>query len=360
VTAAAALGLLSLVGPDDVFAAARALPAQAPGPAAAQAAGPAAGPAGQAPAPVASGGKAAARNVFLSGHSLINLDMPWNVQQIAGANGHGHYYNAQIGIGANLQVRAAGGNEQDASGKKLTFKALDEIRSPKTVPAGGKYDALVITEASEIAHNTLFADSVKHATTFHAAMMAGNPQAQVFLYDSWDDTKKDVRAWITKTREDHHWYQCIASAVNKDPGRARNPIRLLPAGVMLARLAEAIEAGKVPGLKAPNVLFHSDGHHASHLGNYVLAMSVYSTLYGRKPELPPKPTTRDGRPYDGLPPAATLAALRDLVWTIAQDTERAGQKNRRAMAECRHDLPVRCGTMGRFVCRDRVNQVFAD
>jgi hypothetical protein len=305
---------------------------------------------------------AASRTVFFSGHSLINLDMPWNVHQIARANRRPFLYNAQIALGANMKARLeGGGNEQQGDGEKLTFKVLDELRRLRTIPGVSRYDALVVTEASEIASQVLWTDTVQNAAAFHKALLAGNPEGEVWLYDSWDDTHGDVPAWMRKTRADHLWYQCVASWVNRDPAAGKRPMRLLPAGVMLVTVGEAIQAGKIPGLKSPKLLFDADGHHASNLGNYVLAMTVYAALYGHKPELTAvKPTGRFGKAYDDLPPAAALTALRDQVWDGLQAFERAGPGNRRSMAECRKQLPSRCEEKDRWACGDKLGKLFAD
>jgi hypothetical protein len=325
---------------------------------------PSAAPAGAAPAASEPAAAPAAtdegHNVFFSGHSLINLDMPWNVQQIAQANGHAHHYNSQIGIGANMALRLSGGNEQDATGERMTFKVLDEIRSARTLPGGRKYDTLVITEASPIPVTTLSSETVKHTAAFYDALVGGHPAGRVFLYDSWDAHQGDVPGWIDKTRKDHVWYDCIASWVNKQPGRS-NPLRLLPAGLMLARAAEAINKGEIPGLKSGDVLFNPDGHHASPLGNYLLAITVYTAIYGSKPELARvTPASRQGVAYAGLPGQPTLAALRDLVWDTLQALERGGHNNRRPMRECRERLVQRCGTVAKFVCENDVQRMFAD
>jgi hypothetical protein len=302
-----------------------------------------------------------AANLFLSGHSLINLDMPWNVSQLATANGVTHFYNEQMGIGSNLALRATGGNEQDQKGERINFVPLDEVRSAMTLPGGRKYDTLIITEASEINNQVISADTVTHAAAFYDAMIAGNASGRVFLYDSWDNSAGNVPAWITKTRRDYMWYECVASAINKTPARARNPMVLLPAGMMMARAAEAIQAGQIPGLSAASAILHTDGHHASDLGNYMLAITVYAAIYGKMPETSMvTPTGRFGRAYTGLPGAATITALRNLVWETLTTFYRTGHHNQRPMNECRQELAQRCGAIGTFVCNDRIKSVFAD
>jgi hypothetical protein len=304
---------------------------------------------------------ATVRTVFFSGHSLINLDMPWNVQQIAKANGRRLQYNTQVGIGANMKARLEGGNEQQADGEKVTFKVLDELRRPRSIPGAAKYDALVVTEASEIASQILWTETQQNAANFHKALLAGNAEGEAWLYDSWDNNGGDVAAWMKKTRADHLWYQCVASWVNKDPAAAKRPLRLLPAGMMLVQVGEAIQAGKVPGLKSAKVLFDADGQHASNLGNYVLAMTVYAALFAHKPDLGAvKPAGRFGKAYDDLPPAATLAALRDQVWDGLQAFERAGAGNRRSMAECRKQLPSRCEAKDKHACNQGIDRLFVD
>jgi hypothetical protein len=149
--------------------------------------------------------------------------------------------------------------------------------------------------------------------------------------------------------------------VNKAPARAANPMRLLPAGVMLARVAEVVQKGEVPGMRSASALFMPDGHHVSPTGNYLLAMGVYAALYGRKPEIANvSPASRQGVGYTGLPGAETLAALRDLVWDAVQTFERTGHNNRRSMSECRQRLVQRCGAVPKFVCENDIKKNFAD
>jgi hypothetical protein len=319
---------------------------------------------GQPPAPdMASGPPPAvltprnAVNLFLSGHSLINLDMPWNVQQVAMANGQMHHYNEQMGIGSNMATRIMGGNEQDAAGMRVTFQVLSEIRNAQTLPGGRKYDTLIITEASNISSQVRSSNTVGHSRSFYDALIASAPQGRVFLYDSWDASGGNIPGWVAKIRRDYLWYECVASAVNKDPARSSNPMLLLPAGMMLARAAEAVMAGQIPGVSSPAGLLLADGHHASDLGNYLLAITVYASIYGRTPEVAAvAPTTRFGRAY-GLPGGA-VAALRDLAWSTLGEFYRSGHNNRRSMAECRQRLAQMCD--GTSICPQDVNRIFAD
>jgi hypothetical protein len=135
---------------------------------------------------------------------------------------------------------------------------------------------------------------------------------------------------------------------------------LMPAGMMLARVAEVIGAGQVPGVGSASALLSSDGHHASDLGNFLLAITTHAIIYGRMPESSAVvPAGRFGRAYTGLPGAASMTSLRNLVWEMVTGFYRSGHNNRRTMADCRQRLIATCAS-GSFVCTQDVNRTFAD
>jgi hypothetical protein len=136
---------------------------------------------------------------------------------------------------------------------------------------------------------------------------------------------------------------------------------LLPAGLMMAAVAEAIEAGRVPDTTSATALFVDDGHHPSDLGNYLLAMTVYMAAFGRLPEtVAAMPTARYGRPYAGLGTAATVTAIRNVAWENLTTFYRSGQGNHLPMSECRRQLPERCGTVEAGSCNEAINRIFVD
>ena len=104
-----------------------------------------------------------------------------------------------------------------------------------------------------------------------------------------------------------------------------------------------------------------DGHHPSDLGNYLLAMTLYMTAFGRLPETASAmPTARYGRPYTGLGTAAAITAIRNVVWENVMTFYRSGHRNRLPMGECRRQLPQHCGTVEATSCNQAIDRIFVD
>jgi hypothetical protein len=262
-------------------------------------------------------------NVYLSGHSLFNLEMPALLAQIAAGQGKTHRYNVQIGNGSTMKMRlSGGGTEQDRNGDVINYSVADEIREANTIDAP-HYDALMVTEAVDIFDHLLYSDSIANLGAFYDILVGEVPDARVFFYDSWDSVGVgggSYASWIAHTRAEFEIWACIVTKVNE--ARPANPIRPIPGGVLLSDVVEAAEAGEIPGI-GPVDLFDPDGHHLSPLGNYVIALGQFAVLYRDTPFGSPTQ-------YAGLNQAVSVAsdaaaALEQQVWASVQAFEDATQ-----------------------------------
>jgi hypothetical protein len=90
-------------------------------------------------------------------------------------------------------------------------------------------------------------------------------------------------------------------------------IHVIPGGPVLAAVAEAIAAGKVPGITSRDDLF-ADTIHLNDAGHYVMALTHYAVLYHRAPMgLPHDLTRADGTPMAPMS-QDTARALQEVVW----------------------------------------------
>ena len=221
--------------------------------------------------------------VYLSGHSLFNLEMPALLAEIAAGQGKTHRYNVQIGNGSTMLFRLSGeGSEQDRNGDVIDYPVLDEIAQANTIDAS-HYDVLMVTEAVDIFDQLLFSETLPSLATYYSALVDAVPDARVYFYDSWDslETGGGTHAsWVAHTRGEFEIWTCIVAKANE--GRPNNPIRPIPGGMVLADLVEAADAGELPGLTASG-LFNPDGHHLSALGNYAIALAQFAVLYRDSP-----------------------------------------------------------------------------
>lgn len=295
--------------------------------------------------------------VFFSGHSAFGLIMPTMVDQIARALGRDHAYNLQMGLGSSMRLRLSGkGNEQARDGRRMSFQVTSEIPSATTIE-GGKYEALVVTESVPLMPALIFGESIASLRAFYDLLTSSNPKGTVYFFDTWDGVaNNDFAQWIRDTRAEIAIWECIASAVNRDPKLAGNPIQMVPGGIAFARAVEEALAGKIPGVTVQS-LFAPDLHHPSSLGAYYIALVMYSSLYHREPAGAPTAFTSPQGPQRDFVSAEGAAALQALAWRVVTEHSKSAPHAARSMAECRSAVTPYCTSSP---CTSGVAERFAD
>jgi len=280
---------------------------------------------------------------FYSGHSLSD-GVPEVVEQIARSLGHRLDFETQSMGYSLLRQRTKGevasasewpGYRAGSNRGGAGLNVAEELRQPRRLASGDKYDVLVVTERHDLP-----AIARKERTAFYLTDMAqhlltGNPDAEVLLYHTWLHLDADApRPWIDYERAVLPMWECVASRANLDlPARGNVPrVRVLPGGGALAELAAALWEGKVPGVagnspgKRVRLLF-SDNVHMSDAGRYFIALVHYAVLFGRNPEgaaIPASLAPETGR------------FMQTLAWQYAASYgQRADAAARRDMATCR-------------------------
>jgi hypothetical protein len=280
---------------------------------------------------------------FYSGHSLSE-GVPEVVAQIAGSLGHRLDFETQV-LGYSLLRQRTKGEVPSASdwpgyrsGQNREGAGLDvaeELRQPRRLAPGDTYDVLVVTERHDLPAIARRERTAFYLTDMAKHLLAGNPDAEVFLYHSWLPVNPDAPwPWIDYERAVSPMWECIASRANLDlPPRGDAPrIRVLPGGSALAELAAALWDGSVPGVASGSPaarvrLLFSDNVHMSDFGRYFIALVNYAVLFGSSPEGAAIPA--------GLSPA-TGRHLQALAWQFAISYgQRADAVAGRDMAACR-------------------------
>lgn len=280
---------------------------------------------------------------FYSGHSLSE-GVPEVVEQIARSLGHRLSFETQVLGYSFIRQRTKGevpsapdwpGYRAGHNRRSVGLNAAEELKNPRRLASGDKYDVLVVTERHDLP-----AVAREERTAFYLAemakhLLAGNPDAEVLLYHTWLYIDPDAPwPWIDYERAISPMWECIASRANLDlPPRGDVPrVRVLPGGSALAELAAALWEGKVPGVteSSPGTrvrLLFSDNVHMSDVGRYYLALVHYAVLFGRSPEgaAVPKPLSAETGKY-----------MQTLAWQYAAAYgQRANASAQRDMAACR-------------------------
>ena len=250
--------------------------------------------------------------VYHLGHSLVGRDMPAMLAQLGG-----HDHALQLGWGAALRDHYTSPEAVAGFGRE---NATPRHRDPHEALASGAYGAFVMTEMVRLKDAILYKDSLRHAGLWAAEAVAGNPRAEVFLYESWH-ALDDGPDWLARMGPDREmlWSQLLFAA-SRAAGR---PVWLIPAGEVMARLAAEAEAqGGIAELGGREGLFarRPDGTldpiHPGHFGNYLVALTHYAVIYGKSPVGLPRALLR----ADGTPAAAPSPGLarrmQELVWEV--------------------------------------------
>jgi hypothetical protein len=280
---------------------------------------------------------------FYSGHSLSD-GVPEVVEQIARSLRHRLDFETQS-MGFSLLRQRTKGEVASATewpgyraGHNRKGTGLDvaaELRQPRRLASGGKYDVLVVTERHDLPAIARRERTAFYLTDIARHLLAGNPDAEVLLYHTWLHLDLDAPGpWIDYERAVLPMWECVASRANLDlPARGNVPrVRVLPGAGALAELAAALWDDKVPGVAGTSPgervrLLFSDNVHMSEAGRYFIALVHYAVLFGRNPEgaaIPASLAPETGR------------YMQTLAWQYAVSYgQRADAAARRDMATCR-------------------------
>lgn len=264
-------------------------------------------------------------SVYHLGHSLVGRDMPAMLDQLAAA---GHRYDSQLGWGTPLKshwdpdVPINGfETENDHPRYRDVFESLES----------GEYDAVVLTEMVEIRDAIKYHESDRYLARFAEKARQGNPDARVYLYETWPRTD-DPEGWLSRLKLDlsRYWEdKILLRAMARDPHHA--PIHVIPAGQVFARFIEAVEqAGGVDNITGPRGLFTTDPKgdpdpiHLNDIGAYLVALTHYAVLYHTSPVgLPYQLLRADGTPADP-PGEATARLMQETVWQVVTNYPKTG------------------------------------
>lgn len=235
------------------------------------------------------------------GHSLVSPTVPGMMQQLLGQP-----VEMQILNGAPLQLQWT--ESRHAQG-------VDARNWLPNHPVA----TLVLTERVPLGPAMEYHDSAGYAARWLELARQGNPAVQGWLYQTWDHIEPGPTGpWRDRILADLPKWRQILAEVNSAPAPGGKPMRLIPAGLGMVRLHDAIAAGQVPGAGSIRDFFRDDIHPTEAGGFYYIAMIHYAALTGKSPVGLTNQIPGGGGPYPEVPPAQA-AVLQRLAWETVQD-----------------------------------------
>lgn len=264
--------------------------------------------------------------VYHLGHSLVGKDMPSMLTQLAG---EGHEYHSQLGWGATLQ------SHWEPSIPINGFKEENQhqqYRDPFEAIDSGEYDAFVMTEMVEIDAAIKYFKSSEYVAKFAGKVNQASPKTTIYFYETWHEvTVPD--GWINRLDADLEKYwegKIVHEALAKLDGEVS--IYMIPVGQVFSAFFKEVERlGGIGNIQSPEDIFarnSGDGSldpiHINDMGNYLVALVHYATLYRKSPEgLPYQLKKADGT--DATPPSPEAAALmQKITWEVVKGYPKTG------------------------------------
>lgn len=254
--------------------------------------------------------------VYHLGHSLVGAEMPDMLQQLAGAD---HDFRVQRGSGTSLKAH------WEPEMEILDFDVSNSAEiwaDPKEALTSGDYDAVVLTEMVELRDAVKYFDAAKYLRNWADLARDSNPETRIYLYETWHHLN-DPDGWQARIATDLNalWLNKVLGPDSRaNPDR---PVYLIPAGQVMAAVAEVIERGETKEIQSISELF-DDTIHINDLGAYVVALTHYAVLYHRSPVgLPYQLHRADGTPALGFS-AEDAATIQTTVWKTVLQHPRTG------------------------------------
>lgn len=262
--------------------------------------------------------------LFHLGHSLVGRDMPAMLEQLAGA---GHDHRSQLGWGATLKSHWEPDVPINGFERENAHPRFEDARQAMK---SANFDVLVMTEMVEIKDAIKHFDSPDYLRKWAREARAHKPSARVYLYETWHQLD-DANGWLERLDEDlPRYWEGVLLSKGLAHGDTGGPVYVIPAGQVMARFVRRIEEKQLPDMRSRTDLFRrnadgtQDNIHLNDLGNYLVAVTHYATLYHRTPVgLPHQLKRADGSPAVA-PDAATARLMQEAAWEVVTQYPKTG------------------------------------
>lgn len=222
----------------------------------------------------------AQETVYYVGHSLVNINIPYQVWKIQDLAEVPNFFMHHINIGASLQVNWHDtGYNPHPIWDPILEEEIDR-GSNHFVELLNPYDHLVITEAVPL-RNYHTDTVVKYVSNFIELGQAGNPSIEKYLYATWEGDVADGDYWRSTLDTLVPVWENIADETELEIGGGT--VNIIPGNIAMMNLYDELQEGPIGSFTSITEFFEPDGIHLSHDGNYLIACLMSIVVYDTNP-----------------------------------------------------------------------------
>jgi hypothetical protein len=243
-------------------------------------------------------------------------------------------FGAAPGMKAVLQSRGA---KAECGWSVLWGQSLganwDKAGQPSNTSPDGSFTNALTQKTWDVltlqSWGAAFEGEVVMARKFIELAMRKSPDIQVFIYETWPfNNKGDTRTFADKwTRSfpkpgewDSVWNATyckeLVKRLNKEMPGLKKPVRLIPAGSVMAEVDTQIRDGKVTDLTKIEDLY-KDNIHLNAAGNCMVRWTMYAAMTKDSPV---------GLPIPAEVPEALGKTMQAAAWKVVSESEFTGVK----------------------------------
>lgn len=263
----------------------------------------------------------AQNQVYYVGHSLVGLDMPFQVRQIAKQKSVATNYRNHINIGTALKENwlDTAFNLNDVWDPVLMINY--EHGSNHLVDLPTPFEHIVITESVPLMGNNRDT-TVKYSNNFFQLAKTGKSTIRKYIYATWEHADAGWPAWRTSLTTLQSEWENIADRCST---LISDTVFIVPGNRAMMALYDTLQKGAI-GDKTSIDQFFNDDIHLSFEGNYYMACLTAAVVY----HIDPRSTAMIGAgPYTHdtvVRNNSVRWALQELAWQTACKYERSGLK----------------------------------
>ena len=207
-------------------------------------------------------------STYYVGHSLVNLNMPYQTWKLLDANSVSSYYKHHINIGTALQQNWLDTSFNSNPIWDYNINMNVDRGTNHLVELQNPYSNIVITEAVPLL-NYSRDTTVKYGSSFYSLAQTSNPNINKYLYATWEGDAANGLSWRNHVASLVSEWEDIADRCSQETGGL--PVHIVPGNLAMIALFDTLQIRNIGPFTTITDFFEPDGIHLNFRGNYLIA-----------------------------------------------------------------------------------------